>query len=383
MPDPPTFLFSTYEPSGDALAAGVIKRLLERRPDAKIYALAGSLAEAAGAELLESTTQHASMLFDTFKHVWSHRQRLKRLRAWLKEHRITTLVPTDSPAANWSICAQVRREQPHASIMHLAAPQLWAWAPWRIGKLRRLTDHVMCLLPFEPDWFTSRGVDASFVGHPLFESPDPQVEPADDGHIKLALLPGSRTGEIEKNWPTMLAVFDALKRRHASLEARVAAHDQRIASMIRAASPDPMPDGISLCVGQTRDALDWSDVVLAKSGTVTLEVASRRRPMVVMYNVSWWGYQTMGRWLLTTTTLCLPNLISEWQSGERAVPELMPHFGAAEPVIDALEPLLNDASARQRQCDALDRVVSAFESRDFSVVAADRLLGQSGRLTAM
>jgi len=375
MPDSPTFLFSTFEPSGDALAAGVIKRLLERCPQAKVYALAGPLAEAAGAELLESTTHHASMLFDTFKHAWGHRQRLKHLRVWLRDHRITTLVPTDSPAANWSICAEVRRAQPHASIMHLAAPQLWAWAPWRITKLRRLTDHVMCLLPFEPDWFASRGVDASFVGHPLFESPDPPVQAVDDGRIKLALLPGSRSGEIEKNWPTMLAVFDVLKRRHGSLEARVAAHDDRIARMIRAASPDPMPQGISLRVGQTRQVLDWSDVVLAKSGTVTLEVASRRRPMVVMYNVSWLGYQTVGRWLLTTTTLCLPNLISEWQTGDRAVPELMPHFGASEPVIEALEPLLVDTLARQEQCAALDRVVLAFGAHDFSVSAADRLLG--------
>jgi len=281
-----------------------------------------------------------------------------------------------SPLARTRTPSSVRRTRPEASIVHLAAPQLWAWAPWRIGKLRYCTDHVMCLFPFEPDWFEHRGVEASFVGHPLFESLDAPTEPADDGRIKLALLPGSRSREIEKNWPTMRAVFDALKQRYPALDARIAAHDDRMAQLVRDASGGALPEGMSLLIGRTREALDWSDVVLAKSGTVTLEVASRRRPMVVMYNVSWLGYQLV-RWLLTTTTLCLPNLISEWQSGVRAVPELMPHFGAAEPVVEALEPLLADASSRRRQCEALDRVVSAFSGRDFSVVAAERLLGRT------
>ena len=95
-----------------------------------------------GAELIESTTDRAMMLAGAATQAYEHLKRLGRLKKWLLDNKITAFVPTDSPAANWSICAKVRRHQPEAKVVHLVAPQLWAWAPWRVKKLRRLTDHV-------------------------------------------------------------------------------------------------------------------------------------------------------------------------------------------------------------------------------------------------
>ena len=162
-------LFTAFEPSGDALAAPMITRLLEQHPGLRVWALGGPKMLAAGADLIETTTDNPAMLLGAASQARAHQQRLKRLTKWLNDHKLAALVPVDSPAANWSICKLVRKTQPAAKIIHLAAPQLWAWAPWRIKKLRRLTDHVLCLLPFEPDWFTARGVRATFVGHPLFD----------------------------------------------------------------------------------------------------------------------------------------------------------------------------------------------------------------------
>jgi len=171
MQDQPGLLFSAFEPSGDMLAAETIAALRQARPDLRIYGLGGPRMEAAGAELLEHTSQHGTMFLETLRQGWSHHQRLKRVREWLGEHRITVLVPVDSPAGNWSICRTVREMQPDARIIHLVAPQIWAWAPWRIRRLRRLTDHVLCLLPFEQPWLTDRGVHATFVGHLAFDPP--------------------------------------------------------------------------------------------------------------------------------------------------------------------------------------------------------------------
>ena len=99
------------------------------------------------------------------------------LATWLGQHDIAAHVPVDSPAANWSMCRATRNVQPNASVVHLVGPQLWAWAEWRIRRLRKLTDHVMCLLPFEPAWFGERGVSGTFVGHPLFtESANAQAK---------------------------------------------------------------------------------------------------------------------------------------------------------------------------------------------------------------
>src|SRR5699024_836891 len=98
-----------------------------------------------------------------------HRTRLKRLAKWMRadDCNLAAVVAVDSPAANWSICKLARRHQPQAIILHLAAPQLWAWGEWRIRKLRRLTDGVLCPLPFAPAWFAARRVIPVFGGHPL------------------------------------------------------------------------------------------------------------------------------------------------------------------------------------------------------------------------
>ncbi|MCX5658650.1 MAG: hypothetical protein NTW19_02880 [Planctomycetota bacterium] len=405
-PGTPGILLTAFEPSGDALAAAMVRQLRAQRPDLPIWGLGGPKMREAGATLLETTTIHASMGAGAAAHVVTHLARLGRLGIWLKEHPIAALVAVDSPGANWSICKLVRKHRPAAKVIHLAAPQIWAWAPWRIGKLRRLTDLVLCLLPFEPAWFEARGVPAVFVGHPLFTGPEAlptppatQELPADHraeidpawpraaaGH-RLALLPGSRTGEITANFPTMLAAFDRLRERHAELAGVVAAVDagrgKRIEELIAAT---PTPGGgsgggrrpLHVAVGQVERVLAWADVVLVVSGTATLQVASYRKPMVALYNTSWLQYQLIGRWIIYTRTFTLPNLIAEADGQGRAMTELAPHFGAVGPVVEAVDRLLSDPAARAGQTAALQRVCAHFANRPFGELATNEFLRVTG-----
>ena len=108
-------LFTAFEPSGDALAAPMIKRLGRLRPDLGIHALGGPNMRDAGAQLIDTTTEHAAMLLGAASQFMTHRRRLRRLADWLTDHKIAALVPVDSPAANWSICKLVRSTQPDAS----------------------------------------------------------------------------------------------------------------------------------------------------------------------------------------------------------------------------------------------------------------------------
>jgi lipid-A-disaccharide synthase len=387
MPEPRAILLTAFEPSGDALGAAFITALRQSRPELRIMAMGGPAMQRAGATLIQTTTEQAVMLHGAVAHALEHRRRVADLRRWLGEHRIDALVPIDSPAANWSICAAVRQSQPRARIVHLVAPQLWAWAPWRIGKLRRLTDHVLCLLPFEPDWFAGRGVKATFVGHPLYDEP-PRPGRIDltlegqtiAGDLRLGLLPGSRPGEIAKNWPTMRAAFAALRQRHPSLVGVVAAREATAAQQVRdisrglaSAGDDP---GIQIAVGQTPDVLRWSDVVLVVSGTATLQVAAVPRPMVGLFNVNRLAWTCVGQFLVQTRTFTLPNLIARWQGHEHVVKELVPHFGAVPPVVDALDALLADPAARQRQVQALERVNAAFAGARFEQRAAQAMLAE-------
>lgn len=370
-------LFSAFEPSGDAIAAPVIAALRARRPDLRVWALGGPRMKDAGAELIEATTEQAAMLVGAAAHYASHRARLHRLASWLGGSRLRALVPVDSPAANWSICRAVRRSHRDARIVHLVAPQLWAWGPWRIGKLRRLTDHLLCVLPFEPMWFGERGVPATFVGHPLYEpGPDPCTAGcSDDGSTVLAILPGSRPAEIRANLPMMLEVYRRLCRTRADLAGAIAAASASTADLIRqVAGPHGLPPRLALHVGRTASVLAGADVALVKSGTATLSAAAGMAPMVVVYNYRRWSWHLVGRWLVRTRTFTLPNLIAEHLGLGRIVPEFVPHFGRIDPVLAAVAGLLDDPAARSRQREDLTRVAAAYRGCAFAARAADLIL---------
>ncbi|MCC6680259.1 MAG: hypothetical protein IT445_05085 [Phycisphaeraceae bacterium] len=366
MPRDGVILFTAFEPSGDALAAALIARLIRDGCTRPIFALGGAKMQAAGATLIENTTQKAVMLAGAVAQAMEHRRRVQRLAAWLNDHPVALHVPTDSPAANWVICKLVRRQSAQAKIVHLAAPQLWAWAPWRIGKLRRLTDLVLCLLPFEPDWFQQRGVQAQFVGHPLYdECRIPNVECRIDP-AGLALLPGSRSSEIARNWPTMR---EALNMLDQPVRANIAAVDDMRAEQIKQLGHADIP----IFVGQTDRLLAGARAALVVSGTATLQCARHHVPMVSLFNVVRWQWQLAGRWLVRTRTFTLPNLIGEALGIERVIPELVPHFGDPRPVAEAVQSVLHDEAERRRQMDAFARFDDLFGSARFCETAAAAL----------
>ena len=385
MSDQKGLLFTAFEPSGDEHAAAVIAQIKKLRPDIPIWGTGGQHMEAAGAQIIEKTTGSAAAVgWGAFFQITDHLQRLRRLKQWLKEHPLMALVPVDSPAANWSICKTVRRIQPQAKIVHMVCPQIWAWASWRIHRLRRLTDHVLCLLPFEPQWLGNRGVDATFVGHPVFEahaqsngSSTSQDMP--EAPIKLALLPGSRIAEIKANWPVMLQTFMNLKREHPQMQAVIAPIDQRAADCTRQivekkGCGQVLGESLHIREGQVDAVMDWADVVLVVSGTATLHVAVRRKPMIVVYNISWWTWNLLARYLVKTRTFSLPNLISEWQGNGRAITEFCPHFSAAEPITEVLNDLIKNPESRERQIQALGQVAEPFGGHHWGIEAAQQLL---------
>ena len=375
-------LFTAFEPSGDAIAARLITVLRKRRPDVTIWALGGARMRDAGANLIEDTSRGAVMLLGAASQAWAHWQRVQRLKRWLSDHALAALVPVDSPAANWAICRAVRRTQPEARIIHLVAPQLWGWASWRVHKLRRLTDHVLCLFPFEPEWFNTRGVVATFVGHPVFDAqPHCQDRPAflPEATIKLAMLPGSRRAEIRANWLTMFGAFSLLKQKHPALHAAVAAVDGSAMNLIRQLTPSfhgsgGLPSGLSLHAARTAEVLEWCDVALVVSGTAAFEVAAQHKPMVVLFNVHFLVWHLIGRWIIKARTFAMPNVIAESSGLARVVPELVPHFGDPAPVALELNRLIASRELARAQIQALERITEPFLDRRFTEQACETVL---------
>ncbi len=379
---PRTICFAAFEPSGDLLAARLIGELKRRDPLLRFTGFGGPKMAEQGAELIGQTTEHATIMLGAVGQVREQLRRLNVLSEYLKANDIAALVPVDSPAANWSVCKRVRKHRPRAKIVHLVCPQIWGWATWRIRRLRSLTDKVLCLLPFEPGWLDERGVQGVFVGHPVFEDADEVLnqpvaedlpQPNRDDAFRLALMPGSRPGELKKNWPTMLEVFKRVKADHPGLTGVVAAREPSDADVLRAVG-GALPENLSVVGGRTPEVLRWADGVLSKSGTSTLQLASLRRPMVVFYNVSPTAWHGLGRWLIDSRTFALPNIISEWQDGRRAVPEFVPHFGDPAPIAAELSRLVGEPGVLERQRAALQRVGEPFASVCFKDAAAGALL---------
>ncbi|MBL8745612.1 MAG: hypothetical protein JNK58_04555 [Phycisphaerae bacterium] len=369
----PSIVFTAFEPSGDDHASAVIRELRRRHADLPIYAWGGPKMEQAGAILVHRTGDDAVVGFPGWKDIKRHLRMRREIDLWLRGSKPTVHVPVDSPGANFAIAKAAKRQG--CRVVHLVAPQLWAWGPWRINKLRRRTDHVMCLLPFEEAWFKVRGVPATFVGHPLFDEQldtaalDAEGESLPRGEVRLAVLPGSRAAELRRNFPVMLAAFRELSAGHPGLVGVVAATTERVADQLQQRARDlgGWPANLDIVVAATDRVVRWCTAAVAVSGTVSLQIARQRKPMVIMYKTNELAWNWLGRHLITTRFISLPNLIA----GREAVTELFPYFKGHERLTRAVDALISDPEAQDAQRRAIEEVCGRFAGRVASSGAAD------------
>lgn len=346
----PVVFFSAAEVSGDTHAANLIRALTAARPDVRCVGIGGPRMAAAGCELIEETVGDAAMLFDPLAKIPYYRRLIRRVADEVARRRPAAMVPVDSPGLNWHMAAAAKRRR--VPVMYYIAPQVWAWAPWRIRKVRRWIDHVACILPFEPDYFRRRGVAATFVGHPLFDHVTGRTEgypaPPSDGAWRIALLPGSRAGEIRRHAAALVAAAERIGRRFPAARFTLCAGDERVAAWLGEQVGRPL----ETAVGRTAEVMAASHLALAASGTVTLEAAALGLPMVVFYRTHRLLGALAGRWLVRTRYYALVNILAD----RPLVDELIPWYG--DPAV------LADAA-----CEALDH--------------PDRLVETSAALTAL
>jgi len=344
-----TIFFSAAEASGDAHAAGLIAALRARLPKGRFLGAGGDKMARAGCEILQDLTAEADMITGPLGRLGYYVHHVRRLQKALRAAKPDVVVPVDSPAFNWHIAKAARKCG--APVMYYVAPQLWAWAPWRIRKARRLIDRLACILPFEEEYFRSRGVRASFVGHPLFDHLPPRpANPPDidevitSGAFRVALLPGSRPMEIRDHTPAMLAVAQAIGLRWPAARCTLAAPNEAAAARIREAAAKntmPLAEAPAVVTGGTPQILAESHFAVVASGTATLEAAYFGVPMVIIYRIGRLGYRLVGHWLIRTPFLSLVNILA----GRAIVPELMPWFGDVQEVIEKVLVMMAD---RQR-----------------------------------
>jgi lipid-A-disaccharide synthase len=370
-------LFTAFEPSGDALAAPVIEALLQRAPGLQVYACGGAKMEEAGARMIEHTADDAAMALGALRRVRAVRRHLGQLRRWSRGQRVIAHIPVDSPAANFPVCRELRRQG--ARVIHLVAPQLWAWGPWRIGKLRRRTDLVLCVLPFEEPWFTRRNVPARFIGHPAvnraLDQDDLQRQAAElpQGAPRVALFPGSRSHEVAANLRLLTDTYAELQARHSGLCGLIVAATPQLAEQVRRRLP-VFATGLHMMTGRADVAIAWCDLALAVSGTVTLHIARQARPMIGVYRTGAIP-SLLSRFLLRTPYRLLPNILA----GRPIVPEYVPYAGGPGPIVRDAHRYLSDSREAARQREALRIVLQSFAGHDPAGEAAEQILGVIGK----
>ena len=364
----PVIFLSAAEASGDEHAARLVAALRRRMPEARLIGVAGEKMAAEGCEVVEDMTRQASMLFGPLLKVPYYFRRLQKVKKAIRELRPDVVVPVDSPAFNWHLAKTAR--QVGSTVVYYIAPQVWAWAPWRVKKLARLTDHVACILPFEEFYLQDRGVHATFVGHPLLETlparPDPMPDIVDawaNGAWRIALLPGSRPGEIDHHTPALLEVADAVNRRWPGAKFAITARNEEAAVAIRKAAKRPLPEYVEIVAGRTRETLAGSHFAVAVSGTVTLEVAHFGVPMVIFYRVPLvlrLLRKLLGKWGVPTASFSLVNILA----GHKIVPELMPWNGRTRRLIDRVMEVMEELGYLLEARAALLKVVDSLRVHD-------------------
>jgi lipid-A-disaccharide synthase len=342
------------EASGDLLGAGLIEQLRLRYPDAQFGGIGGEAMRAAGFDAWHEASELAVM---GLAEVLRHLPRLLRLRSSLRKRVLAwkpdVFIGIDAPDFNLGLEQWLK--QRGVPTVHYVSPSVWAWREKRAEKIGRSADLVLCLFPMEPEIYARHGVDARFVGHPLADamSLDPDREAAcealglDPARPLLALLPGSRVGEIERVGADFLAAAARVLAVVPDLQvvAPMANMQARSAfERVLRAHPDTtaLSAALRTIIGHARTLMVASDVVLLASGTATLEAMLAKRPMVVGYRIAPLTYAIVkGMGMLKVDRYALPNVLA----GDALVPELMQDDCTPDKLAEAVLHWLRDPAA--------------------------------------
>lgn len=315
---------SAGEPSGDLHAANLIRALRERRPDLEFVGFGGDRMAEAGCELLYPLCQLAVMWFArVLAHVPTFLSLVSRADRYFAHRRPDAVVLIDYPGFNWWMARRAHfRGIP---VCWFVPPQLWGWAGWRVSKMRRFVDEVLCSLPFEPEWYQQRGVAARYVGHPFFDELPTQRLDTDflsrqraDGAPLVALLPGSRTQEVERNLSTLVRAARAVHAARPDVRFLVASFREPQRQMVEAYLRRQPSLPIETHVGRTPEIIELAQACVAVSGSVSLELLYRGTPTAVVYRIGSLDLRVARR-LMTTPYICLVNLLA----GKELFPEFL------------------------------------------------------------
>ncbi len=350
-------LISAGEASGEMYGAQLIEALRRREPGLEVFGAGGERMRAAGCDTIVDCKDLAVVgITEILSHLPKIYGLYRKLIVEADRRKPDLAIVIDSPAFNWRVAREMKKRG--IPVIYYVAPQFWAWRQGRVKLLRDYVTKALVIFPFEEKFYRERGVDATFVGHPLADLPRPAIER--DEYAKrfkldplkhwITLMPGSRVKEVRMNLPGMLASAAQFGRAFEFLlpvaptidqfwmHERIAGHD---ITLVRESLP----------------ALWHSRAGIVASGTATVEAAMMSTPFVMVYRVSPLTY-ALGKPRIKVPHFAMVNLIAE----REVVPELVQDDFTAAKVVEALNRIIPDGPAREAMLEGLASVKARLRS---------------------
>ena len=377
-PDPKgmRILIVTGEASGDLHGAHLAKAIMALDPTTELVGIGGHSMRAAGVRLVPGVPQLDVMGLIGLSAIRVMLQRVRAIRRVLKAEAWDLVVLIDNPGLNFHF-ARVAKAAGRR-VLYYIAPQVWAWRPGRMKWIQRRVDHVVVILPFEPELYHRAGVRCTFVGHPLLDMVAPHYDRAklrkefglNESSRVVGLLPGSRVSEVEMLLPVLLKAAAQLVVAEPGTQfilAQASSIDDNLIQTLLRDSPVP----VRVVHDRATEVMALSDVLLIASGTATLQAAVVGTPMVLLYKTSPLTYR-LARWLITVKWIGLVNLVG----GRLIVPELVQEEATDERLCREVLHLLRDPSAYNDMKEALRQVRQLLGEPGASSRAAQVVLSE-------
>lgn len=361
------------EASGDLHGSGVVRELKRKDPNCVIFGIGGDKMQAAGMELIYHVREISVMGFwEVLQHLPLLKSVEQTLNVLLKVKRPDVLLLIDYPGFNLRFARRARQQG--IKILYYISPQVWAWKPGRLKKMKGLIDKMLVVFPFEESIYRREGIDVEFVGHPLLEVfTEPQELKEfctrygfDCKKPILGLFPGSRRQELERIFPAMLGAARML-HEHSGVQTAVGVSSVLNVDYVKSFMRDDFP--VQLIQNATYDVMKNSTVALVTSGTATLETAYYQTPMIVVYKTSWLSY-LIGRMLVRIKNIGLVNIVADG----RIVPELLQLKVTPQNLAEETIKMLENEASRKDISKKLSIVRERLGTKGASSRVADAIL---------
>jgi lipid-A-disaccharide synthase len=337
------------EASGDNIGAKLIEQLKKSSKfPLEFYGVGGKKMQAQGLQSLFPMHEISIIGFaEIIRHIPNLLKRLKQTFNHIKQIQPDCVITIDAPGFNKRIAKKLCEELPDIKRIHYVAPTVWAYKPERAKKMAELFNHLLVLLPFEPPYFEAENLPTTFTGHPIFEDfPVGEAPQQNPNNKNIAILVGSRKGEINRLLPIFVKTIELLNKKHADLNYNFLSSDEFSKIILQKTSHLKNINVITDEV-EKKSALKNSAAALVKSGTISLEVALSRVPMVIAYKVSAISAYMLRKMILVKFVTLL-NIVAN----KEIIPEFLQEACTAENLSNALGEFLSNPEVANKQIAA-------------------------------